>query len=131
MIRMISGACRIGNAIFKPSIGDFYADEATEHRLVSLGVAEFVNSSIGSDYTSAEENKKDEPPVSESFAENDSDANTNEVEYSTESSVSQLRKLARENGIIFKAGMTKEEMLSELDAFFSDTPILSAEGPVE
>lgn len=37
-------------------------------------------------------------------------------QYSVNSTVAELREIARENGLTFKVGMTKEEMVAALDA---------------
>lgn len=42
MIRMINGSTRIGLNLYTAASGPFDADAATEKRLVSLGVAEYV-----------------------------------------------------------------------------------------
>ena len=43
MVKLISGACRIGNALFRPSDGAFSAPQAVEERLVRRGVARYVS----------------------------------------------------------------------------------------
>jgi len=131
MIRMITGACRIGSELITPASGAFEADEKTEKRLVSLGVAEFVNTGIATPVICEEEdetseNKLDEEKPTESEIEGYADT----PEYSVDSSVSVLRKIAKENGITFKVGMTKEEMVNALDEFFNDAPDLGVEEPI-
>lgn len=132
MIKMKSGACRIGNALMTPSSGAFEADKSVENRLVSLGAAEFVNTGIATPVIDDEVTKTGEnKPETENVAESDLEGAEGTPVYSVESSASYLRKIAKENGITFKVGMTKEEMVKALDNFFNDAPDLGVEDPIE
>ena len=102
----------------------FEVDDIEGERLISDGIAERVDGGVA---TPSVERKEVEPsenaPLSEIMAEGDFGA-----EYSINSSVSELRKIGKENGITFKVGTTKEEMVRALDEFFSsDAPQLGAE----
>ena len=46
MIRLISGVTRVGSRTYSPADGSIALDEATEKRLVSVGVAQYVESSV-------------------------------------------------------------------------------------
>ena len=43
MVKLISGACRIGNVLMRPSDGAFSAPREVEERLVRRGVARYVS----------------------------------------------------------------------------------------
>lgn len=132
MIKMKSGASLIGNTTKTPSSGAFEAGESVENRLVSLGVAEFVNTGIATPVFDDETPEAGENKTkAENAAENDLEGTDGTPVYGVESSVSYLRKIAKENGITFKVGMTKEEMVKALDGLFNDAPNLGVEDPIE
>ena len=132
MIKMKSGACRVGKALMTPSSGAFEADKSVECRLVSLGVAEFVNTGIATPVIDGETAETGENKYEE---ENVAGSNSEAVEgcpvYGAESSAEYLRKIAKDNGLAFKVGMSKGEMVKALDEFFNDAPDLGVEGPIK
>lgn len=91
----------------------FELDDAEAERIVSLGVAEYTDEA--NDIAVA-------TPASDNNAH----------EYSVNSSVSDLRALAKSVGITFKIGTTKEDMVAALDEYFKndeDMPDMSAADP--
>ncbi|MBR6873029.1 MAG: hypothetical protein IKN17_05945 [Ruminococcus sp.] len=86
----------------------FEVDDREAERLVSLGVAEIV---------STEEDAVNVP------VEEPEDTELDDL---SSKSVKELREIAKERGITFKVGTTKEEMVDTL----SDMPDLTAESPI-
>lgn len=132
MIKMKSGASLVGETLMTPSTGAFETEKAIESRLVSLGVAEYVSTptvanTVGAYMARASDNKVE----TENAVESVLGAMESICTYSIESPVTYLRKLAKENGINFKVGITKEEMVKLLDEHFNDVPNLEIEEPIE
>ena len=46
MIRLISGVTRVGNRTYSPADGSIILDKGTEERLVSIGVARYIESGV-------------------------------------------------------------------------------------
>ena len=156
MIRMISGVSRIDGKVRSRSDGPFRADADIEKRLVSLGVAEYVDRVVKDVATPQNGDEDDDTGENSSEGENGSESkfegeNSDDVdmdsedtpgddvdipEYSTESSVTDLRNIAKERGITFPAGTKKEDMVAALDEYYGITdsddemPNLDAEAPV-
>lgn len=143
MIQMINGVSRINGVDRKASDGPFEASPEIENRLVSLGVAEKVQS-LAKD---VEENNDIDGKTAES-SDNTEPAfyvvgnrrcavvgeTGVKITYSTDTSVSELRAIAKDVDISFKVGTTKEEMVAMLDEYFGNSenalPDLTAMGPV-
>ncbi len=132
MIRLISGSTRIGSKVVTPDYGVFLTDKTTESRLVSLGVAEFVDMEVATPVIGANEDETgDNKSGHEMPSENDSEGDIGTAGYGVNSTVAELRRIAKENGITFEAGATKEDMVKALDEFFSNVPALDVEEPIE
>lgn len=119
-----------------PNDDAFEVDDATAKRLVDLGMAKYV---AAVPVTTPPENSEEDDssnnlPENEVPAENENEEdNVRYVPaYSIDSSVSELRSIAKAHGLSFKVGMTKLEMVTALDEEFGviDAPDLSAETPV-
>ncbi len=131
---IINGRVRAKTAQDEP----FEVEEAEALRLVSLGIACCVNDTPvatpaeGKINEGAGRNKPESGDVPETTDSGESDEGEKGT-YDSNSSVQHLWEIAKANGIPLKVGMTKDEMLDVLDAFFAedDTPDLSAEDPVE
>ncbi len=146
-VRIISGAYghRNGNRIDTKDRRSepFSLDDAEAARLVSIGVAEIVGEDVATPKIDEETvNTGENTPEDEESAEDaenalDDECDTGETpyterpEYSIETSATDLRKIAKEVGITFKVGTTKEDMVDELDEYFDSIPDLTAESPVE
>lgn len=132
-VRIISGTYgqRDGNRITpKDRNSDPFLLEDTETaRLVSLGVAEIVGETVE---TSAGGRGSDVPNVDppKDAVDEDAEGYTGRPSYSIETSANDLRKIAKEVGITFKVGTTKEDMIAVLDEYFDGIPDLTAEVPV-
>lgn len=86
MIQLISGVCRVGHKLMRPSSGPFSMSKEAEERMVSLGVAKYVGAvpecvatpsvapeddGVGVNQPEAENAAEDEPTAEEpSFAPN-------------------------------------------------------------
>lgn len=136
-IRIISGGygLRTGTRV---TLKDKYSapfdvDDNEAKRLVSLGVAECVDTRIA---TPASDDLKQEAgensPEKETPAEGVLEGSDDRPVYGPESKVSELRAIADSVGIKFRVGTTKEEMIAVLDDHFFDgsVPNLTAENPV-
>ncbi len=114
----------------------FEVDDDKAKRLVDLGIAKYVDAvPVATPSESFEEaGSSNNLPENEAPAEdeNEDDSGNNIPEYSIDSHVSDLRTIAKAEGISFKVGMTKSEMITALDEHFGvmDAPDLSAETPV-
>ena len=111
MIRMIHGSTRIGVDIYSPRNGAFQADEATEHRLVSLGVAAYVA-----------------PPEPGALPKPTED-NALPPDYDATMKMDQLRAIMKEHGVPFTLGMSKADAVAALDAHFGFQPEDDDEAP--
>lgn len=120
MIRMICGSTRINDKLYSADDGPFSADEATEKRLVGLGVAEYVGGK--SVATSGESVSGGETgvdiPAEETAAERPYEAVTDIPEYSIDSTIGELRTLAKSAGLTFKANTKKGDLVKMLDEYY-------------
>lgn len=115
----------------------FELDDAEAERLVSLGIAKIIEESPVSEDESVK-SADSEGTEHEEYADDDvnEDDDTDGAphddsarpEYSAESSVSELREIAKACGITFSVGTTKVQMVAELDEYF-DNNGSSAEMP--
>ncbi len=106
-----------------PESGIFSVSDEEANRLVALGVAEVIGSTLVA--TGAEDNSNSTPDAEE----------TNIPHYDENMTANELRAIAKSAGITFKVGTTKKEMLAALDEAFKadnadEIPDLSAENPV-
>ena len=144
MIRMISGTTRIGNKYYNASDGAFEADEHTESRLVSRGVAEYVGKGvamplIGEETTTSGVNKPEDKNRAEdaviALSGEEDIPGTARPKYDRNTKASELREIGKKYGISFSVGTSKDKMIEQLDAFFvdyfADAPTLSVEEPLE
>lgn len=100
----------------------FEVDDKEAARLVKLGVAKIHRESgkrpEKGDVSSKEGN---DPTEDERSTESETEDDMIEPpEYSTDSSVGELRAIAKKVGISFKVGTTKEDMVAMLDEYFKD-----------
>ena len=119
-----------------PNDEAFEVDDNEAKRLVDLGIAKYIGDTpVATVEESADEdNASVNTPETEAPAESEyeGDSVTDIPEYSSDSTVAELRAIAKAEGISFKVGMTKSEMVEALDEHFGvmDAPDLSAETPV-
>ncbi len=120
MIRMICGSTAINKRLYSADDGPFSADEATEKRLVGLGVAEYVggNPVATSGESVSGGDKGVDIPDEENAAESPYEAVDDIPEYSVDTPMSELRTLAKNAGISFKANIKKEALVKMLDEFY-------------
>lgn len=132
MIRMKSGATLVGADLKTPLSGPFEAEKSVEERLVARGVAEYVSAGVATPRIDDEAQNAGDNKVENKTPNNgDFGAVEDTPIYSVNSSANDLRKIAKEYGISFKVGTTKEEMVAALDALFNDdAPDLAVEDPV-
>ncbi|MBO6231803.1 MAG: hypothetical protein ILA17_06220 [Ruminococcus sp.] len=120
MIQMICGSTAIGTTIYSEADGAFSADEATEKRLVSLGVAKYVDGKAVA--TSTEDASSDETgvdiPADENAAEDVSEDVSDIPVYSVDTPMPELKTLAKNAGISFKVGTRKEDLVKMLDEYY-------------
>lgn len=120
MIRMICGSTAIGTKIYSASDGAFSADKEVEKRLVALGVAEYVDGKAVA--TSGESisavDKGVDIPDEENAAEPPYEAVTDIPEYSIDSTIGELRTLAKSAGLTFKANTKKGDLVKMLDEYY-------------
>lgn len=120
MIRMICGSTRVNDRLYSAEDGAFSAGEATEKRLVSLGVAEYVGGNAVA--TSGESVSDGETgvdiPDEENTAQSVSEAVSDIPEYSIDSPIGELRTLAKNAGISFKANTKKDALVKMLDEYY-------------
>ena len=123
-VRMISGAYGLhqgGSVVLVRRNEVCDVDNEEGERLIAEGIAERINGAVATPPVAQETIKTSEnTPAPETTAESDFSG------YSMDTPVSELRKIAKDNGITFKVGTTKEEMVRTLDEFFS-APTLGAE----
>ena len=127
---------RLGVKTKGPNDEAFEVDDNEAKRLVDLGIAKYIGDApVATVKESADEdNASVNTPETEAPAESEyeGDSVTDIPEYSSDSTVAELRAIAKDEGISFKVGMTKSEMIAVLDEHFGvmDAPDLSAETPV-
>lgn len=136
-VRIISGAYghKVGNRLITKTKQSepFELDKTEAQRLVSLGVAEIVAEDVAT--PEIEPNTIDtseNAPEEETRPEGVYDAVIDKEPYSVDMSVADLRAAAKEKGISFKVGTTKEEMVKALNGYSVDSEelILTAADPV-
>lgn len=149
-IRIISGAygLEIDGFIKAKTKNDppFAVDCKEADRLVALGIAEIAEKAADAPAKAGTDSKPDSLPDddtggTESEQDGDSGSNTDDElgeyadipEYNPDMNVNELRAIAKNVGISFKVGTTKEEMVEELDKYFEENGgfSLDAEEPVE
>lgn len=129
----------------------FEVDDSKAERLVSLGVAAYINRPDATVDTInkklykgvatafKEDNKQDEG-INHPEKENSSDGTENPQdvpEYNVDMKAAELRELMDDCGLTYKVGMSKADMVDVLDDYFSEEtkdaetpPDLDAEDPV-
>ncbi|MDE7193796.1 MAG: hypothetical protein K2O14_07470 [Oscillospiraceae bacterium] len=149
-IRIISGAYGLDNDGFikakTKNDPPFAVDCKEADRLVALGIAEIVEKAADAPVKAGVDHKPDSFSVddtsgAESEQGGDSGDNTEDElgdavdipEYNLDMNVNELRAIAKDVGISFKVGTTKEEMVEELDKYFEENGgfDLNVEEPVE
>lgn len=117
-----------------PDSGAFSIDEKREAELVASKKAVYVTET-------ADENKQtDAKGTSKTLESSSDDGDTSDIpEYSVDMKATELRKIGAEQGLTFKVGMSKAEMVEALDAHFAtetaeddieDAPTFDAEDAV-
>lgn len=149
-IRIISGAygLEIDGFIKAKTKNDlpFAVDCKEADRLIALGVAEIAEKTADAPVRAEVAPKPDNFPTDDtggakSEQDGDSESDTDDElgeyadipEYNPDMNVNELRAIAKNVGISFKVGTTKEEMVEELDKYFGENGgfSLDAEEPVE
>lgn len=140
MIRLISGSTRIGANLYTPANGAFTAAPEMEKRLVEANVAVYVTGVATAQDGQEDKKTSDNTSETESSLNGVEDAVTSDgdiPEYNVDMTVNQLREIGKASGIKFKVGMTKEEMVAELDRIYGldeddeDALDLTAADPIE
>lgn len=143
MVRMISGATRIGKRVYTPDDGFFEAAPEVEQRLVALGVAAIVREVDEAPVASTSTGRNDAAPCAdmpnkENGAESDAEAHL-DTEQLQEMTVAQLKELAAELGIETAKLRKKDDLIAAIVAVpvepgeeigEGDLPDLSAAAPV-
>lgn len=143
MVRMISGATRIGKRVYTPDDGFFEAAPEVEQRLVALGVAAIVREVDEAPVASASTGRNDAAPCAdmpnkENGAESDAEAHL-DTEQLREMPVAELRELAADLGIETEKLRKKDDLIAAIVAVpvtpgekisEEDLPELSANAPV-
>ena len=143
MVRMISGATRIGKRVYTPDDGFFEAAPEVEQRLVALGVAAIVREVDEAPVASASAGRNDAAPCAdmpseENGAESGAEAHL-DAEQLQEMTVAQLKELAAELGIETAKLRKKDDLIAAIVAVpvepgeeisEDDLPDLSAAAPV-
>ena len=111
MIQMKSGVYGAKNGMIRPEDGPFSLSEQEEARLVARGVARYV----------ATEGTT-EPPVAPQLPELPEGV-VPIPEYHTGMTAKELREIGKLCGLTFKVGMSKEEMVSTLDAHIAENTV--------
>lgn len=149
-IRIISGAYGLeidGFIKAKTKNDPPFAVECKEaDRLVALGIAEIAEKAADAPVKAGADRNPDslsddDIGGTESEQDGDSESDTDDElgeyadipEYNPDMNVNELRAIAKNVGISFKVGTTKEEMVEELDKYFGENGgfSLDAEEPVE
>lgn len=123
MIRMIAGKYGLykdGRVIgMTRESGPFEAGATEELRLVSLGIAEYVDAPAEEKASESVPPAGDDAPPVPELPEG--------VEgipmYGVDSSVKELREIGKMCGLTFKVGTTKEEMVAALDAHIAENTV--------
>lgn len=120
-VRIISGAYgqHVGNRIVVRDIRSepFEVDDAEADRIVSLGIAVFVEvDADSSGHTNMPDSTDDSSDDNAAHFENDS-----RPAYTIDTPVSELRGIAKACGITFAVGTNKAQMIKALDEYFDDT----------
>lgn len=118
----------------------FEVDDAEAERLISLGAAKKVASSVENpandeDVSSKAENEADESEANGEVAELETpeEVEDSRPSYSDKSDIQELRDIAKAYGVSFSPNMGKAKLLKKLDEFFDEqnsVPDLSAGDPV-
>ena len=123
MIEMLQGTFGLPvNGIVKgmnKNSGPFDAGAEQEARLVSLGLAKYVDEPVVEDAPVFDETPPELPELPDGVEAI--------PEYSIESKADELREIAKMCGLSFKVGMTKAEMVEALDKFFDENLVDDAE----
>lgn len=131
MVRMIKGSTLVSGKTYSSKSGAFTAPDDVEKRLVHLGVAEFVSETVATfpdetDFVEHEEETND----NKEDLQADSESVRSVPLYDVSSNMNYLRKIAKEHGITVRVGITKADLISELDAAFGILRTEDIEGPV-
>ena len=120
MVRMISGATRIGKRVYTPDDGFFEAAPEVEQRLVALGVAAIVHEADEAPVASGSTVESGDTPCAdmpnkENGAESDAEAHL-DTEQLQEMTVAQLKELAAELGIETAKLRKKDDLIAAIVA---------------
>lgn len=143
MVRMISGATRIGKRVYTPDDGFFEAAPEVEQRLVALGVAAIIREADEAPVASGSTVESGDTPCAdmpseENGAESNAEAHL-DAEQLQEMTVAQLKELAAELGIETAKLRKKDDLIAAIVAVpvepgeeisEDDLPDLSAAAPV-
>ena len=118
----------------------FEVDDAEAERLIALGVAKKVASSVenpsdGEDVLPEADLETDESEANseDAEAETPEEIEDSRPSYSDKSDIQELRDIAKAYGVSFSPNMGKAKLLKKLDEFFDEqngVPDLSAGDPV-
>lgn len=119
---------RVGNDVIRRHAGDeLSVSDAEGKRLIALGVAKsaVATPDKGEQADAAGVRKSETASAAES-------KKSGESAYGTESTVAELRAIAKSEGITFKVGMSKAAMIAALDEHFGtdSAPDLYSDGVV-
>lgn len=142
MIRLISGACRVGNKLVRPADGPFALSEGEEEYLVSRGVAKYTEAPVDCQTVqeSTHESRSDDGAAlceTENDAEETSKAEGGDTSFDEATLLKMRRddldKLATNLGIDSKDCANKREVVNKICSATADDemPVLNVEAPVE
>ncbi|MBO6266901.1 MAG: hypothetical protein J6M06_01580 [Synergistaceae bacterium] len=126
MIRMINGSTRIGLNLYTAASGPFDADAATEKRLVSLGVAEYVTeksptpTETGAPAASSAGAGTSNPEETNSTEGEETGERTLDPEQLRTLSNAQLKKLAEDMGLDTSKMKVKEDFVAAITSVSVD-----------
>lgn len=142
MIRLISGACRVGNKLMRPADGSFALSESEEAYLVNRGVARYIE--LPSDSQIAQESDLESHDDNDAImheTENDVVETAEAEDNGTSFDVATLLKMRRDDldklaanlGIDSKGCANKREVVNKICSATADDvmPTLNVEAPVE
>lgn len=123
MIKLISGATRIGDRIYRPTDGAFTAERETEERLVALGAAFFVgeNRTEAENASNRNESKPKQAPEAAPVEESDGE----DIEAM---SYTELKEYAQSLGIDTGRLRSRSAILNAIEE--TERPALAMDGVV-
>ncbi len=134
-VKIISGAYgqKInGRTVLRMKGSVIELDDTEAQRLIAIKAAEPFAEAVA---TTAETVSKVEAVSNstdeENASESDSEAVSDKPVYSTDTGINKLKALLKEYDLPYRVGMTKADIVAELDEYFNyeDAPELSAETP--